>query len=202
MRTFSQFLKKRAADQLDDDSKMYLDFIISGANRMNQLIQDLLTYSRVNTEPFERETINVEELLSEVQENLKGSIEETGAQISLKNLPKEIQGSAVRLQQLFQNLLSNAIKFHQPEQAPEIKIAAKETATHWSFTVADNGIGIDPEFHDQVFVIFKKLHNNQTYQGTGIGLALVKRIVAQHDGDIWLESALDQGTQIHFTLRK
>lgn len=202
MRTFSQFLKKRAGDQLDKDSKMYLDFIISGANRMNQLIQDLLTYSRVNTEPFENEIIKVTELLDRVQENLQSRIEEEGAKISFDSLPDNIQGSSIRLEQLFQNLLSNAIKFHQEGVPPEVLVTATETNTHWQFTVADNGIGIDPEFHEQVFVIFKKLHNNQAYQGTGIGLALVKRIVTQHKGEVWLESALGEGTRIHFTLRK
>lgn len=202
MRTFSQFLKKRAGDQLDEDSNMYLDFIISGANRMNQLIQDLLTYSRVNTEPFEREDIQLPELLAEVQDNLKSSIAEKEAVVQYKNLPGQIQGSTTRLQQLFQNLISNAIKFHRPNVPPKVKISAKDLKTHWQFTVADNGIGIDPEFQDQVFVIFKKLHNNQTYQGTGIGLALVKRIVTQHEGEIWLDSALDKGTRIHFTLKK
>ncbi|MEO0874235.1 MAG: ATP-binding protein [Bacteroidota bacterium] len=202
MRTFSQFLKKRAGDQLDKDSKMYLDFIISGADRMNQLIQDLLKYSRVNSEPFEREFIAPASLLKDILTQLKSSIQEKQAEIIIGELPAKIQGSATRLRQLFQNLISNSIKFHQPDQPPKIEILAQETPTHWHFTVIDNGIGIDPQFHEQVFVIFKKLHNNQAYEGTGIGLALVKRIVTQHEGEVWLDSELDEGTSIHFTLRK
>ena len=202
MRTFSQFLKKRAGDQLDKDSKMYLDFIITGADRMNQLIQDLLKYSRVNSEPFEREPIVPNKLIQDILTQLESSIQENQAEIKVGKLPTQIQGSATRLRQLFQNLISNSIKFHQPDQPPSIEISAKEMPTHWHFTVSDNGIGIDPEFHAQVFVIFKKLHNNQAYEGTGIGLALVKRIVTQHEGEVWLESALGEGTRIHFTLRK
>ncbi|MEL6968650.1 MAG: ATP-binding protein [Bacteroidota bacterium] len=202
MRTFSQFLKKRAGDQLDKDSQMYLDFIITGADRMNQLIQDLLKYSRVNSEPFEREFIAPVSLLKEILTQLKSSIQEKQAEIVIGELPAKIQGSATRLRQLFQNLISNSIKFHQPDKPPKIEILAQETPTHWHFTIIDNGIGIDPQFHEQVFVIFKKLHNNQAYEGTGIGLALVKRIVTQHEGEVWLDSQLGEGTSIHFTLRK
>ena len=181
---------------------MYLDFIITGADRMNQLIQDLLKYSRVNSEPFEREFIAPVSLLKEILTQLKSSIQEKQAEIVIGELPAKIQGSATRLRQLFQNLISNSIKFHQPDKPPKIEILAQETPTHWHFTIIDNGIGIDPQFHEQVFVIFKKLHNNQAYEGTGIGLALVKRIVTQHEGEVWLDSQLGEGTSIHFTLRK
>ncbi len=202
MRTFSQFLKKRAGDQLDEDSQMYLNFIITGADRMNQLIQDLLKYSRVNSEPFEREPVVTAALLQEILTQLESSIQEKQAEIIIGELPVQIHGSTTRLRQLFQNLISNSIKFHQPDLPPRVEILAQDTPTHWHFTISDNGIGIDPQIQDQVFVIFKKLHNNQAYQGTGIGLALVKRIITQHSGEVWLESDLGQGTKIHFTLRK
>ncbi|PSR11747.1 MAG: hypothetical protein DA408_17735 [Bacteroidetes bacterium] len=202
MRTFGQFLKKRIGSQLDKDSSSHLEFIISSANRMNQLIEDLLTYSRVNTDPMIREAINTVSFLDNIVANLQSTKAEANARIIIKNMPSSIYGSVVRIQQVFQNLIINAIKFRRPGVPPEIIIESKETASHWQFSIADNGIGIEEEFHEQIFVIFKKLHNHEVYQGTGIGLALVKRIIAQHGGEIWLESSLNKGTTFHFTLLK
>ena len=202
MRTFGQFLKNRIGSQLDKDSSTHLEFIISSANRMNQLIEDLLTFSRVNTDPMIREAIDTESFLADIVANLQSTKTEANAKIIIRNMPSAIYGSVVRIQQVFQNLIINAIKFRRPEVAPLIIIEGKETPSHWQFSIADNGIGIEEEFHDQIFVIFKKLHNHEVYQGTGIGLALVKRIIAQHGGEIWLESTLNQGTTFHFTLLK
>ena len=202
MRTFGQFLKKRVGHKLDEESMIHLDFIINSASRMNQLIEDLLTYSRVNTESVTRDPIALGPLLEEITNSLKATIEETGAKIIFKNLPSVILGNRLKIQQVFQNLLANGIKFHRKNESPKIIISVKETKTHWRFMVADNGIGIEEEFHEQIFVIFKKLHNYQEYQGTGIGLTLVKSIVNQHGGEIWLESKVGKGTTFYFTLLK
>lgn len=202
MRTFGQFLKKRVGHKLDEESMTHLDFIINSASRMNQLIEDLLTYSRVNTESATHDPIELEPLLKEIINSLKATIEETGAEITYKNLPPVIHGNRLKILQVFQNLLANGIKFHRKGEPPKIAISVKETKTHWRFMVADNGIGIEEEFHEQIFVIFKKLHNYQEYQGTGIGLTLVKSIVNQHGGEIWLESEVGKGTTFYFTLLK
>lgn len=202
MRTFGQFLKKRVGHQLDEESRTHLDFIINSANRMNQLIEDLLTYSRVNVESTTRDPIELMPLLTEITTSLKAAIEETNAVINHKSLPSTIYGNRVKIQQVFQNLLANGIKFHRAGVPPKITISAKETKTHWRFTVADNGIGIEEEFHDQIFVIFKKLHNHQVYQGTGIGLTLVKNVITQHGGEIWLDSKVGKGTSFYFTIQK
>lgn len=202
MRTFGQFLKKRVGHKLDEESITHLDFIINSASRMNQLIEDLLTYSRVNTESATHDPIELEPLLKEITNSLKATIEETDAKIVYKNLPPVIHGNRLKILQVFQNLLANGIKFHRKEEPPKITISVKETKTHWRFMVADNGIGIEDEFHEQIFVIFKKLHNYLEYQGTGIGLTLVKSIVNQHGGEIWLESKVGKGTTFYFTLLK
>ncbi|WP_020536728.1 PAS domain-containing sensor histidine kinase [Lewinella cohaerens] len=202
MRTFGQFLKKRVGHKLDEESMIHLDFIINSASRMNQLIEDLLTYSRVNTESVTRDPIELGPLLEEITDSLKATIEETGAKIIFKSLPSVILGNRLKIQQVFQNLLANGIKFHRKNESPKIIVSVKETKTHWRFMVADNGIGIEEEFHEQIFVIFKKLHNYQEYQGTGIGLTLVKSIVNQHGGEIWLESKVGKGTTFYFTLLK
>ncbi|WP_367391887.1 ATP-binding protein [Lewinella sp. LCG006] len=202
MRTFGQFLKKRVGHKLDEESMTHLDFIINSASRMNQLIEDLLTYSRVNTESATHDPIELCPLLEEITNSLKATIEETGAKIIYKHLPPVIHGNRLKILQVFQNLLANGIKFHRKEEPPKIIISVKETKTHWRFMVADNGIGIEEEFHEQIFVIFKKLHNYQEYQGTGIGLTLVKSIVNQHGGEIWLESTVGKGTTFYFTLLK
>ena len=202
MRTFGQFLKKRVGHKLDEESITHLDFIINSASKMNQLIEDLLTYSRVNAEPATHDPVELAPLLKEITNSLKATIEETGSKIVCKNLPPVIYGNRLKILQVFQNLLANAIKFHRKEEPPKIIISVKETKTHWRFMVADNGIGIEDEFHEQIFVIFKKLHNYLDYQGTGIGLTLVKSIVNQHGGEIWLESKVGKGTTFYFTLLK
>lgn len=202
MRTFGQLLHKKAYQNLDEDSQSYLDFIINSSERMNQLIEDLLTYSRVNSSPLTREPIDVKLLLKEVLGHLQSRIEETQALIHIQSLPPVVYGSLTALKQLFQNLLSNAIKFHRPNVAPQIEISHEETPTHWQFRVKDNGIGISSEFHDKVFAIFKTLHSHQAYEGTGIGLALVKSIVTQHGGEVWIGEEQTEGSCFYFTILK
>lgn len=202
MRTFGQFLDRRIGKTLDKDAKAYLDFIISSADRMNHLIEDLLTYSKVNTEPLTREFIDTEKLLAEIIGSLDTRISETGAKVVIQAIPPVIYGSPSRMRQVFQNLIANAIKFHREGVPPSVVVSSTESPTHWEFSIADNGIGIQTEFFEQIFVIFKKLHNHEAYSGTGIGLALVKRIVAQHGGDVWLKSEEGVGTTFFFTVLK
>ncbi len=202
MRTFAQILKRHLGDQLDEDALSYLGFIINGANQMNELIEDLLTYSRVNTDPMEKESIDLAELLEEINEGLASSIGEFSAQVTTKDLPKAIFGSRVRIKQLFQNLIANGIKFARQDVPPSIRIGVEDKDTHWQFAVEDNGIGISPEYFEQIFKLFKKLHSRQDYEGTGIGLALCEKIIEQHHGEIWLESTVGEGTTFYFTLAK
>jgi PAS domain S-box-containing protein len=202
MRMFGQFLKKKIGDQLDKENLSYLDFIISGAKRMNELIEGILTYSRVDTDPLEKEVIDTECLIADIIDNLSKAIEKEQATVIIEQVPASIYGSRIRLEQVFQNLIANGIKFSKPNVPPRIVISGYETKTHWVFKVLDNGIGIKKEFFDQIFVLFKKLHNNKDFEGAGIGLALLKRIIEQHQGVIWLESEENVGTTFLFSLAK
>lgn len=202
IRTFAQYLDKNIGSTLEKDDRMHLDFVINAANRMNHLIEDLLKYSVVDANPASNESIILPDLLGGILKELQAVIVDSDATINIRDVPQQMYGSPSRLQQVFQNLLTNAIKFRKKDTAPIVTISGKETPTHWEFSIADNGIGIDPDFHEQIFIIFKKLHGYGTYKGTGIGLALVKLIINQHGGEIWVESALDQGTTFHFTILK
>lgn len=199
---FAQLLNRRYKEQLEGAGQEYLDFIVGGVKNMNQLIEDLLTYSRVNTEEHTIETININDLLTLIQHGLSNYIEEKEAILHIDAMPEKILANRTKVKQLFQNLLINAIKFHKPGEKPVVFISVEETNTHWQFTVRDKGIGIEKDFHDKIFLLFKKLHNRKDYQGTGIGLALCKKIVDQHKGKIWVESELGMGTAFIFTLEK
>lgn len=199
---FSQLLEKRYKSTLDQTGQEFLNFIIKAANDMNVLIGDLLEYSRVNTPNEEVHEIDLKGLLENVVANVQNLIEEKKGQVSWNELPPTILGNPVKLKQLFQNLIANALKFNRPEESPSIEINVTDEAQYWQVAVSDNGIGIDPEFHEKIFLIFKKLHSKAEYDGTGIGLALCKKIVEQHKGKIWLESTPGQGTTFYFTLSK
>jgi light-regulated signal transduction histidine kinase (bacteriophytochrome) len=202
IRTFAQYLNRDMGQALNERNRAHLDFVIGAANRMNQLIEDLLKYSTVNSDPMTNEPIELPELLTVVLQELQSIITEHKATIKLVNIPALIYGSPARIQQLFQNLISNAVKFRRPDLPPRITIEGEENPDYWQFSVRDNGIGIDPEFHRHIFIIFKRLHTIDTYEGTGIGLALVKRIVNQHGGDIWVNSEVGKGTTFTFTILK
>lgn len=202
MRTFAQLLKKRYGDGMDQAATAYLKFIIDSAHNMNQLIEDLLTYSRVNTEELVFESINPRQVLEETIQELDSVIQQKQATINLKRIPIRIQGNLTRVKQLFQNLLANAIKFSKLDQAPVVEVTAQDGGDHWQFSVTDNGIGIEEEFFDKIFLLFKKLHSRKDFHGTGIGLALCKKIVVQHSGEIWVESEPGKGTTFYFTLKK
>ena len=167
-----------------------------------EVIEDLLEYSRVTqvSSDVEKETINLNETILKVKDNLKQSIQERQVILQIENLPS-IFGYEYQMIQLFQNLISNAIKFQNSEQ-PHIQIHTSETSTHFQFSIQDNGIGIADEYINKIFLIFKKLHRNEVYQGTGIGLATCKKIVENHNGRIWVESKVGVGSTFYFTIEK
>jgi light-regulated signal transduction histidine kinase (bacteriophytochrome) len=196
--SFTQLLARRYRGKLDQDADEFIGFAVDGATRMQTLINDLLVYSRVGTwgKPFAPTDLNV--VLQQALDNLTTSIEESGAVVSSGPLPS-ISGDEVQLIQLFQNLLGNAIKF-RGSQAPQIQISAEKQGTQWVFAFRDNGIGIAPEHQKRIFMIFQRLHLRSEYPGTGIGLAICKKIVERHGGRIWLESQGNHGSTFYFSI--
>ncbi len=200
MRTFAQLLENRYQDLLDEDGRDYVKFIAGAAKNMNQLIEDLLIYSRVEFGENEVELVDMDQLLEDILQSLKEIIESRQAQVTWGHLPHMIKGNVSRLKQLFQNLIINAIKFGPPGGIPVVHIQCKSVNHFCQFSITDNGIGISNEFYDKIFLIFKKLHGKGQYEGTGIGLALCKKIVEQHGGKIWVESTPGAGSTFYFTL--
>ena len=196
--SFTQLLEKRYKNKLDDDADEYIGFIVEGSHRMKDLIDDLLVFSRLNTDKKEFKLTDLNQLLENVLFNFKSVIEDNKIQIIVDSLPI-IKCDESQVNQLFQNLISNAIKFRD-EKTPEIHISCQNSDNHWLFGVSDNGIGIDAEHQDKIFDVFRRLHNRDEYEGTGIGLAICKRIVERHEGQIWVESEQGQGSTFYFTL--
>jgi PAS domain S-box-containing protein len=196
--SFAQLIEKRYKGKLDSDADEFIAFMIDGTARMQNMINGLLTYSRLGTrgKPFQK--TDCEKVLGDVVENMKASIEESGATVTHDPLPK-VTGDDSQLSMLLQNLISNSIKFHGKEP-PKIHVSAKKGENEWVFSVSDNGIGIDPNYWEKIFIIFQRLHTAQEYPGTGLGLAICKKIVERHGGRIWLESQIGKGTVIHFTI--
>lgn len=202
IRTFAQLLEKKLGLQLDEEARQYLYFIAHGANQLNDLIEDLLLYSRVNTEKQTAADVNMQLLMADIEKMITRYVVDKNACISYHNLPLTIRGSYTQLHQLFMNLIVNGIKFGPPQERPHVDISCRESADYWHFTVADNGIGIAPEFHETIFLLFKKLHPAGDYSGTGIGLALCKKIVELHGGEIHVSSAPGKGAIFAFSIRK
>jgi len=198
--SYTQLLAQRYEGQLDDRAKKYIDYAVDGAVRMQRLINDLLAYSRVSTQGRTLETIDSQLPLGEALFNLSAAIEENRVTVSGTPLPC-VRADAAQLTQLFQNLLSNAIKF-RGAAAPSIHVSALDLGRDWRFSVQDNGIGIEAKYADKVFVIFQRLHTRLEYPGTGIGLAMCKRIVERHGGRMWFDSEPGNGSTFHFTLPK
>jgi len=196
--SYTQLLAKRYKGKLDKDADEFIGFAVDGAQRMQGLIQDLLTYSRVGTKGKEFATTDCQSVLSTTLQSLAMAISESSAQISHDPLPT-VRGDASQLGQLFQNLIGNAIKYHNGN-APQVHVSCTRQASDWVFGVKDNGIGIDPQYAEKVFVIFQRLHTQAEYSGTGIGLAVCKKIVERHGGKIWVESEPGKGSTFHFTL--
>ncbi|MFI5331295.1 MAG: ATP-binding protein [Desulfobaccales bacterium] len=196
--SFTQLLARRYQDKLDQNANEFIGFAVDGAHRMQQLINDLLAYSRVGTRGKPPGPTDLTEVLKDAEANLHQAIEESGAVITHDPLPV-VSGDIVQLTQLFQNLLANAIRFRN-SAAPRIHVAAQAREEDWLLSVKDNGIGIAPEHQERIFAIFQRLHGRGEYPGTGIGLALCKKIVERHGGHIWVESAPGQGSTFYFNI--
>ncbi len=200
MDRYARLLAERYAEDLDDKGRRFTEHIVQGAERMRRMIDGILELSRVEIRGERFVPVDFQEVLAEACANLQHAIEESGATITHDLLPT-LAADEVQVAQLFQNLLGNAIKF-RGEEPPVIHVAAAEQDDHWIFSVADNGIGIDPSASDRVFEIFQRLHTEEEYPGMGLGLALCRRIVERHGGRIWFESEVGHGTTFHFTIPK
>ncbi len=198
--SYTQLVMRRYGDKLDKDAHEFMHYVVDGAARMKQLIEDLLAYSRVGTRHRDFKPIEVEAALKRALANLRAAIEESGAAVTWDPLPT-VKADEVQLPQLFQNLIGNALKFRGTE-VPRIHIEVKESPSEWQLTVRDNGIGIEPQYFERIFMLFQRLHTKGDYPGTGIGLAICKKVVERHGGRIWVESKLGEGTAFHFTLAK
>jgi len=201
LRTIAGFLKlleRRYKGRLDEKADEFIQYTIEGVTRMEMLINDLLEYSRVETKGGSFKPMNCSVALEKAIFNLPSALEESGAKITYDLLPTVV-ADETQMTSLFQNLIGNAIKFRGKERL-RIHISAEQKDREWVFSVRDNGIGIDPKFFDRIFVIFQRLHTRQEYEGTGVGLAISKRIVERHGGRIWVESRPGEGATFYFTL--
>jgi PAS domain S-box-containing protein len=196
--SYLQLLERRYRRQLDVDADTFIGFAVDGALRMKQLIHDLLMYSRVGTHGKSLASTNCEQVVQRVLSSLQLAITESGAQVTHDPLPT-LMADEVQLGQLFQNLIGNAMKFRGTTR-PQVHIAVQRQEGDWQFAVRDNGIGVDPAYAERIFVIFQRLHGRSEYPGTGIGLAICKKIVERHGGRLWVESQLGQGATFYFTL--
>lgn len=196
--SYLQLVERRYAEQLDADGKEFIGYAVDGAKRMQALIQDLLAYSRVGTKGHPPAPVDAAAVLRTALAHLELAINDSAAVITADPLPW-VMGDGGQLLQLIQNLLANAIKFHG-SAPPRVHVGCQPDGDSWRFEVRDNGIGIDPEFAERIFVMFQRLHSRSAYPGTGIGLALCKRIVERHGGRLWVEPAEGGGSVFKFTL--
>jgi len=197
--SFSQLLARRYQGKLDSDADDFITFMVEGATRMQTLINDLLAFSRIGTRGNPFMLVECETILQAAKKNLAIAVEESGAVITYDPLPA-LLADPMQLTQLFQNLFSNAIKFRRPEETPRIHVSSKRQNEGWQLSVCDNGIGIDPRYFDRIFIIFQRLHGREKYPGTGIGLAICKKIVERHGGRIWVDSEPGKGSTFHFVI--
>ncbi|MGH8691162.1 MAG: sensor histidine kinase, partial [Burkholderiales bacterium] len=202
--SYTQLLGRRYEAKLDADAREFMAYVVDGATRMKQLIEDLLAYSRVGTKAQDFGPVSLEAALRRALFNLRAAVEEAGAAVTYDALPT-VQGDEVQLGQLLQNLMGNALKFRSAS-VPRIHIGVAETPAEWTLEVRDNGMGIEPQYFERIFMVFQRLHNKGEYPGTGIGLAICKKVVERHGGRIWVESrpaqGPNQGSSFHFTLPK
>lgn len=197
--SYTELLSKRYSGKIDQRADKYIAFTISATQRLKNLIQDLLAFSRVNRSGRTFSEVNVARLVAEVLQELESKVTRTGAQVEVGELPTQ-QGNAELLHHAFLNLIVNAIKFRSPERPPKVRVWAEKTGQSWTYHVSDNGIGIEPQYHSKIFGVFQRLHGIDEFEGSGIGLALVRSAVEQHSGQIWLESTPGQGSTFSFTL--
>ncbi|MEO0968949.1 MAG: ATP-binding protein, partial [Cyanobacteria bacterium J06639_18] len=195
---YVQLLEMRYKQSLDEDADEFINYVVEGVSLMQTLIDDVLAYSKVDMQVGNFQRTEVGKALERALNNLRGRISQSEAVINCPDLPI-ILADGTQLMQLFQNLISNAIKFRS-EKPVEIDINASRLEDEWLFSVKDNGIGIDPQFSDRIFIIFQRLHARDEYPGTGMGLAICKKIVECHRGRIWVESQLGEGATFYFTI--
>ncbi|OFX58129.1 MAG: hypothetical protein A2046_10370 [Bacteroidetes bacterium GWA2_30_7] len=196
--SFTQLIQAEFGGKFDADFEQYFYFIRKSSERMKLLIKGLLDYSRIGKNK-ELTLVNCNNICNTILRNLDASIKESNAKIQINNLP-ELSGYEIELGQLFQNLISNALKFRKKDISPIIQIKAEKKKKHWLFSIQDNGIGIEKEHFEKIFLIYQRLHNRNDYEGTGIGLAYCKKIIDLHKGEIWVESELNKGSIFYFTL--
>jgi len=196
--SYTQLLARRYRDRLDDDAREFIGYAVDGVNRMQSLIADLLSFSRVGSRGGAFEPVELGPVFERALANLEAAIEESGAVVTADPLPT-VNGDPVQLGQLFQNLVGNGVKFRGDDE-PCVHVSAERTGAEWKLSVRDNGIGIEPEYLERIFVIFQRLHGRAEYAGTGIGLAICKKIVERHGGRIWVESRPGEGSTFFFTL--
>ncbi len=199
VKSYLQLIERRYKGQIDEDADDFISFAVNGAERMRTLINDLLAYSHVTTHGKSFALTDCATVLDHALANLKVAIEESGAVVTHDSLPT-VLADDVQLTQLFQNLIGNAIKFHKPDTPPKVHVGVEHRGGEWLFSVQDNGIGIDPKHFEHIFLIFQRLHGREEYEGTGIGLAVCKKIVERHDGRIWVESEPGKGSTFCFTI--
>jgi len=197
--SYTELLARRYKNKLDPDADEFIDYITNGTKRMQQLINDLLALSRIGTRGKEFLPTDMHDILRQVLINLHALIEKNQAIITIDDMPT-INVDKSQLTQLFQNLIENAIKFRKKDISPNIHLSARQEGNEWIFSVQDNGIGIDPKNFNKLFVIFQRLHSREEYPGTGIGLAMCKKIVTRHGGRIWIESKLGEGSIFYFSI--
>ena len=199
--SYTQLLERRYSDKLDAAAKEFINYAVDGAKRMQLLLSNLLLYSRINSRESPFTLVNFDKVFKDTIANLDTLLDEKKSIITHSQFPN-VLGDEIQLTQLLQNLITNALKFTSPNRRPKIHISAILENKQWIFSVADNGIGIESQYFDKIFIIFKRLHTRTEYVGTGIGLALCKKIVEKHGGRIWLQSEIDKGTTFFFTLPK
>lgn len=197
--SWSQLLQIRYSDRLDEKGCNYLNSIQDSVRQMTQLIEDLLTYSRIDSGEKVAVEVDCNIVLHQVRTRLSSAIATQGAELTIAPLPK-IYGNPLQIGQIFQNLIENALKYRQADIPPQIHISAIQKDDQWVFACDDNGIGIEPDYFEQIFYAFKRLHSQSQYSGTGIGLAVCKKIVQAYGGKIWLESTLGKGSTFYFSL--
>ena len=198
--SFAHLLHRRYHHLLDDDGKEFINYIVRGVKNMDLLINDLLSYSRVNSSDYQIDIVDKKTILDAIHNHLGEILSDRGAKLTIKHFPDQLRLNKAKYLQVFENLILNAVKFTPPDIQPEIIIDSFQHKGFWHFTVKDNGIGIEPKYHERIFVLFKKLHNKTEYEGTGIGLAICKKVVEKHGGEIWVESEEGEGATFHFTI--
>ncbi|MBF0394418.1 MAG: PAS domain-containing protein, partial [Alphaproteobacteria bacterium] len=197
--SYLQLLERRHGAALDQDGRDFIGFAVGGAKHMTRLIHDLLEYSRVDSKAKEMEPVGMELVFADAIEGLASTIDECGAKIIVPPSLPIVMGDEIQLVQLIQNLIGNALKYRKPDHSPVVRVEVGESGRFHVFTIEDNGIGIEPAYFERIFQIFQRLHTAAAYEGTGIGLAVCKRVVERHGGGIWVESKPGEGSTFGFT---